>query len=90
MERAAVFMDAGYLNKIFSELGLQHKIDLAKLSETLCVHSSGSKRFRTYYYDCMPYQSNPPTDDEKVRYSKKDRFFASLRSLQANWRKRKR
>ena len=79
MERAAVFIDAGYLNKMLSEASLQHQIDLARLSEILCEHSSGSRRFRTYYYDCMPYQSNPPTDEEKARYSRKDRFFASLR-----------
>jgi len=79
MERAAVFIDAGYLNKLLAELGLQHQIDIARLSEILCQKSSGSRRFRTYYYDCMPYQSNPPTEEEKERYSKKDRFFASLR-----------
>jgi len=38
-----------------------------------------AERFRTYYYDCMPYQSSPPTPQETERYRAKDRFISSLR-----------
>jgi len=36
---------------------------------------------RTYYYHCLPYQSNPPTDEEKRRYARKHRFVTALRHL---------
>ena len=79
MERAAVFMDAGYLSKLISEFGLQHQVDFAVLSDLLCKAAGNSVRFRTYYYDCMPYQGSPPTEEEKERFARKDRFFAFLR-----------
>ncbi len=82
MERTAVFIDAGYLNKIIRELGCQHP-DLLALSESFCAMSKDSARFRTYYYDCMPYQGNPPTDEDRERYGKKDKFVATLRRLPA-------
>lgn len=34
--------------------------------------------FRTYYYHCLPYQSNPPTEEEKSRYAAKRRFIEAL------------
>lgn len=36
---------------------------------------------RTLYYDCLPYQSNPPTAQEKERFSKKRSYFDTLRNL---------
>ena len=36
---------------------------------------------RTYYYDCLPYQGNPPTQDESNRYSRRRSFFSMLNSL---------
>jgi uncharacterized LabA/DUF88 family protein len=33
---------------------------------------------RAHYYNCLPYQSNPPTVDEKERYDKKYRFVDAL------------
>ena len=39
------------------------------------------ERLRTYYYTSMPYQSNPPTEDERQRYSKANRFVNSLRHI---------
>src|SRR5262249_40583089 len=29
---------------------------------------------RTYYYDCLPYQSRNPTTDERERFGRKQRF----------------
>jgi uncharacterized LabA/DUF88 family protein len=36
---------------------------------------------RTYYYNCMPYQSNPPTEDEKRRFSAMDKFIYTIQRL---------
>jgi uncharacterized LabA/DUF88 family protein len=55
---------------------------VAKLLETV---SSGTPErvdlLRTLYYNCLPYQSNPPTPDEARRYGNKHRFFQRLNSL---------
>ena len=36
---------------------------------------------RAYYYHCLPYQSNPPTGDERRRYAAKHRFVTALRHI---------
>lgn len=36
---------------------------------------------RTFYYHCLPYQSNPPTEDERWRFGQKRKFFEALRHL---------
>jgi len=73
-------LDGGYFVKVRSRLGFgQADLNYEILSEKLC---DGCVRFRTYYYDCMPYRDsvNPSNDDEQ-RYRKKQQFIESLRSL---------
>jgi len=36
---------------------------------------------RAYYYHCLPYQSDPPSDEEKKRFSKAQKFFNNLSKL---------
>ena len=36
---------------------------------------------RTYYYDCLPYQGSPPTEEERTRYTTQRRFFEALERL---------
>ena len=61
-DRAAVFIDGAYLTKILDVDFGKPKIDLAGFSDILC---GNYERLRTYYYNCMPYQSCPPTEDER-------------------------
>ncbi len=68
MDKCAIYIDAGYLNSLLKAIG-EPRLDLKKLSDVLC---QGSDRLRTYYYTCMPYQSNPPTSDESTRYGRVD------------------
>lgn len=77
MDRCAIFIDGGYLNEILRQKG-GPRIDFKKLSERL---SGDMDRLRTYYYTSMPFQSNPPTDDEKQRYSKTNRFINHLKHI---------
>lgn len=74
MDRYAVFIDGGYARKVLEQFG-NPRISYLKLSE----HVAGSQeRLRTYYYDCSPYVSSPPTAREKTRKAGFDRFVAAL------------
>lgn len=75
IHRAAVFIDNGYLSKVVPD---DMKIDFERFSSTVC---GNRERLRTYFYDCMPYQSEPPTEDEKTRYASYCRFRDIIESL---------
>lgn len=77
MERCAVFIDGGYLQAILRRKD-NPQLDFKKLSERL---GGDMDRLRTYYYTAMPFQSNPPTDDEKLRYGKANKFVNQLKNI---------
>ena len=78
MDKSVVLIDAGYLSKVLDHEFNRARIDFVKFSDALC---EGSERLRTYYYTCMPYQHNPPTEDEKQRFARVERFHRKLRTL---------
>jgi len=78
MNRVAVFVDGGYLDKVLEYDFGKAPIDYAKLAVEL---AAGQELLRVYYYFCMPFMSNPPTDDEKQRYQSKQRFIHRLALL---------
>ena len=77
-DKIAIFIDGGYLDKL-----LKNEFNLAKLDyqKFACWMSKGIPVFRTYYYNCLPYQSNPPTEEESIRFSKGQRFHNNLNKL---------
>ena len=77
VEKVAVFIDGGYFSKITDTFG-RPKIDFQKVAEVLTAEN---RHFRTYYYNCPPYQSEPPTDAQRQQKSNADRFYDALRSL---------
>ena len=76
--RAAVFIDGGYLTRVLRDEFGQARIDYGKLSKRL---AGGSDILRTYYYDCPAYQSDPVTPEESRRYSSQQTFFNRLERL---------
>ncbi|MGH8005972.1 MAG: NYN domain-containing protein [Candidatus Binatia bacterium] len=76
--RAAVFIDGGYLDKVLQEDFASPHIAYDKLVVAL---TQTKDLFRTYYYHCPPYQSNPPTSEESKRYGRKHAFFTRLSLL---------
>ena len=76
--RVAIFIDGAYLEKINKQDFSLTPIDFNKLA---IVMAEGHEILRTYYYNCLPYQSSPPTMDEKSRFSNKQRFFTYLNRL---------
>jgi len=84
MARLAMFVDGGYEAKVGA--ASRTWIDIGKLANEIRQRLGAANLepldlVRTYYYDCLPYQSDPPTPDEASRFSKKRRFFAALQNL---------
>jgi uncharacterized LabA/DUF88 family protein len=80
MDKAIVFIDGGYYAKVRRNVFNDAPIKLDKFSELLCSKHN-CERVRTYFYDCMPYQSDPPTADESWRTAQKNKFIYNLRKL---------
>lgn len=76
--RAAVFLDAGYLENVLRKDFPGVRVDFGKLAAEL---SRGNDLLRTYYYNCPPFQSNPPTAEENDRKRKADQFYYALGQL---------
>lgn len=77
MGRAAVFIDGGYVDKVSDHFG-RLTIDFESFSDAACGED---RRFRTYYYNCPPWQDDPPTDDQRERLSGYHKFRDALASL---------
>ena len=78
-------MDGGYLSYL-AEHHFRTWVDFGKLSNEVRNTIGGRTEepldlLRTYFYDCLPYQSSTPTEDEERRFSSKKRFFYALQRL---------
>ena len=85
MAKLAIFIDGGYLD-VLARDEFHVRVDHGKLSAAITQSVAQNTAepldlLRTYYYDCLPYQSNSPTDEEKRRMSRKESRFNALRKL---------
>ena len=78
MEKTGIFIDGAYLTKVLKESFGRPAIDFAKFSAFL---ADGQPVLRTYYYNCMPYRSQPPTAEESRKYANMQRFVTALENL---------
>jgi uncharacterized LabA/DUF88 family protein len=78
MGRIAIFIDAAYLQFMLREEFGGSRIDFQELVTRI---ANGREILRSYYYDCEPYQSDPPTAQESDRFSKVQRFHYALDQL---------
>ncbi len=74
MGTVAIFVDGGYLDHVSMDCG-SPRIDFARFSEVL---AGSDELLRTYYYHCLPYTSEQPTEEELARLEGKKRFFLAL------------
>lgn len=80
-EKAAIFIDGGYLDHILTDEFSQIKIDYKKLATELTGKCEPTPTLlRVYYYHCEPYRSSPPTPEESRRFAGAQRFFNALNS----------
>ena len=85
MARLAIFIDGGYIDVLAREFNV--RVDYDKfVKEVVNLISSKTVEpldlLRTYYYDCLPYQSSTPTDSEAELFAGKQRFFNALTRLE--------
>lgn len=78
MDKAAIFIDSGYLNKLGSDY-FNIKPDIRKVINEM---SGDYELFRAYYYYCSPYISPYPTDEEKKRQRSHNSFIHNLRNIE--------
>jgi len=78
MDRVAIFLDGAYV-----DYGLRVEFDSARIDfhELAQRLASGKEILRTYYYHCLPYQSDPPTTDEATRFGRMQAFVSQLMRL---------
>jgi len=85
MARLAIFIDAGYLTAL-AEKEFRIWINYEKLPAEILANVQAKTPepldlLRTYYYDCLPYQSSHPTRDEAQRFARRRSFFEFLGRL---------
>ncbi len=68
MGKIAIFIDGGYLDKVLYHDHGSKKLNYRGLAEEI---TKPDEILRTYYYHCLPYQSNPPTEEERQRFANK-------------------
>jgi uncharacterized LabA/DUF88 family protein len=78
MGMCAVYLDAGYIEKVLMHEHPGQRIDYDLLVKEM---AGGDDLLRAHYYNCLPYQSNPPDQDEVERFEKKRRFIDALEML---------
>lgn len=75
MARIAIFIDGAYVQYTLRDEFKLAKIDYRLLAEKM---AGGRELLRTYFYDCLPYQSPIPTQEESDRFARKQKFLAAL------------
>jgi uncharacterized LabA/DUF88 family protein len=78
VNRAAVFIDGAYLDKVLELEFDRKRIDFGLLAQHVAQESD---ILRTYYYHCPPHVSQVPTPEETDRADAKSRFFLALSRL---------
>ncbi|MDB5100981.1 MAG: hypothetical protein JWM80_5402 [Cyanobacteria bacterium RYN_339] len=82
MDRTALFIDAGYLDKLCQEVfGVPsggRKIPLALNFKQLPAALADAKPWKTFYYHCLPYQDDPPLPAQFAAREAKKRFLGFI------------
>ncbi len=85
MFRLAIFVDGAYLDKVAKKNAVW--VDYEKLSSEILRRVNARNPaatidlLRTYYYNGLPHQSNPPTERERKFFQKRRQFYDALERL---------
>lgn len=75
MDKVAVFMDGGYIDKVLLRDFKGEWIDYERLSAKM---AEPDELLRAYYYTCLPFVSPAPTRRDHDRYAARRRFTSAL------------
>jgi len=84
MDQLAIFIDGRYLDKVKENVsGRDFRLDFTKFSQKVYGFVNDRSRgtlglLRTYYYDCLPYKSDPPSEEENRKFESARRFHGAL------------
>ena len=79
MRTVAFFIDGSYLDHALAEATGGKHIDYQALIRAILDKVGGSREvIRIYYYHCLPYQDNPPTQEQSERFGRMQKFFRAL------------
>ncbi|MFB3850908.1 MAG: NYN domain-containing protein [Acidobacteriota bacterium] len=79
-ERSLLIIDGGYLDFIQRHFG-SPRLDYGRLSHAICDYF-GYNLIRCVYFNCLPYLSNTPTEEEQDAFEKKSGFYQRLQKLE--------
>jgi uncharacterized LabA/DUF88 family protein len=74
---SAVLIDGGYYEKLRLKFN-KPDIDLVAFSDEIC---RPMERFRTYYFDAMPWTGDPATSQDSERKARKQRYLDGIKML---------
>jgi uncharacterized LabA/DUF88 family protein len=78
MSRIAIFIDGAYLDFLLRD---EFNLTRIRYDALATKMAEGIDIVRTYYYNCPPYQSSTPTQEERDRFAKAQRFHIYLERL---------
>ena len=85
MFRLAIFVDGAYLETVAKKKNVW--VDYEQLSAEILARVNARTPaapvdlLRTYYYNALPHQSNPPTERERKFFGKRRKFYDALERL---------
>ncbi len=79
-ERCLLIIDGGYLDFIQKHFG-SPRLDYGRLAYAIC-DTFGYNLIRCVYFNCLPYLSQAPTQEEIEAYEKKSGFYQRLQKLE--------
>lgn len=77
-DRIALFIDGAYIQRVLMDEFNGARIDYGKLAERM---AGEEEILRSYYYNCLPYQSRTPSAQERERYDTTRQFHHALAML---------
>lgn len=87
MSKIALLIDGGYFEKVKSRFAEKvykemPKIDLELLSDNICEEiDPDGERFRTYYYDSLPWVGDNPSTPDLQRRQRKQSYLDRIKML---------
>ena len=78
-DKSLLLIDGGYLDFLQRSFG-SPRLDYGRMANAICAHF-GFSLLRCVYFNCLPYLSQNPTQEEQEAYRRKEGFYQRLERL---------